>query len=63
VRHEGPEGKPVGFEKMIEEPTPEDVVVYRCRACGDVFPAAAEAPATCPSCGGDDVARAWEPLL
>jgi rRNA maturation endonuclease Nob1 len=40
------------------------LVVLRCAACGDTFPAHEPAEGgTCPSCGSADVHKASEPLL
>jgi rRNA maturation endonuclease Nob1 len=41
-----------------------DIVVVRCRDCGDTFPLhEGETGATCPSCGSKDHEPASEPLL
>jgi rRNA maturation endonuclease Nob1 len=39
------------------------LVVVRCLDCGDTFPIHEGDDATCPSCGGDRVEPAHEPLL
>ena len=49
---------------MHESRKPEDeFVVFKCEACGDVFPAHDEGEIRCPSCGGTRVHHAHEPLL
>lgn len=48
----------------MDDAADSPVVVLRCARCGDTFPVAAgEAAAECPSCGGDDLHVASEPLL
>jgi Zn finger protein HypA/HybF involved in hydrogenase expression len=39
------------------------VIVLRCKACGDTFPAHDDEPIKCPTCGSDDAEVAGEPLL
>jgi rRNA maturation endonuclease Nob1 len=40
-----------------------ELVVMRCRACGDTFTLHVGDDPTCPSCGADDPEPAREPLL
>ncbi len=51
---------------MGEEPRREseaDLVVFRCRDCGDTFPAHPGDDLWCPTCKGTNVHEAHEPLL
>lgn len=41
----------------------EELVVFKCESCGDVFPAHDDASVECPTCGGTRVDNAHEPLL
>jgi rubrerythrin len=48
---------------MDLEEQPGSFTVWRCTACGDTFPAEESEGARCPSCGGDRLETAGEPLL
>jgi DNA-directed RNA polymerase subunit RPC12/RpoP len=41
----------------------EPIVVYKCSACGDVFPLHEGDDRVCPSCGSVAIEVAHEPLL
>ena len=41
----------------------EELIVLRCRDCGDTFPMHKGEEVSCPTCGGEDAAPAAEPLL
>ena len=54
----------MGESTRMEDSEEDALVVLRCEACGDTFPAhKGEDGATCPSCGSHDVHEAGEPLL
>ncbi len=49
----------------VEEPNaPEPaILVLRCSRCGDTFPAKIGEDVVCPSCRGEELEPASEPLL
>ena len=53
-----------GSEERSSDEGDTTLVVLRCGACGDTFPAHEPVDgAGCPSCGSADVHKASEPLL
>jgi rubrerythrin len=56
-------GVPGSLPAVEKDEAKEDLLVLSCRACGDVYPSRGRAPAVCPTCGGEDVDLAQEPLL